>query len=75
MYAGDAYGNRTRVTAVKGRCLYLLTNAPCIRCVKTTTSNAPLHAGELVPNLVVFVDPPIFYGRQLLLCALCPNWL
>ena len=26
---GDAYGNRTRVTAVKGRCLDLLTNAPC----------------------------------------------
>ena len=25
---GDAYGNRTHVTAVKGRCLNLLTNAP-----------------------------------------------
>ena len=25
---GDAYGNRTRVTAVKGRCLSRLTNAP-----------------------------------------------
>ena len=27
--AGDAYENRTRVTAVKGRCLNRLTNAPC----------------------------------------------
>ena len=29
MEFGDAYGTRTRVTAVKGRCLNRLTNAPC----------------------------------------------
>lgn len=27
---GDAYGSRTRVTAVKGRCLNDLTNAPFV---------------------------------------------
>ena len=28
LFRGDPYGNRTHVTAVKGRCLSLLTNGP-----------------------------------------------
>ena len=27
-FFGDPYGNRTHITAVKGRCLNLLTNGP-----------------------------------------------
>ena len=57
MYAGDAYENRTRVTAVKGRCLDLLTNAPCIRCVKTTTSNTHLYTLGIGAQLGRFRRP------------------
>ena len=56
--AGDAYENRTRVTAVKGRCLNRLTNAPCKSSLQTSTFTEKIHAGSRSSHLVVFVDPP-----------------
>ena len=58
--AGDAYENRTRVTAVKGRCLNRLTNAPCKSSLQTSTFTEKIHAGSRSSHLVVFVDPPRF---------------
>ena len=51
MSSGDAYGNRTRVTAVKGRCLDLLTNAPC-------KNDRQINAGRcLLPHNPLFDLP------------------
>ena len=36
---GDPYENRTRVTAVKGRCLNRLTNGPCGCYLKNGSGN------------------------------------
>ncbi len=45
---GDPYGIRTRVTAVKGRCLNRLTNGPCISIFKSSGGERGIRTLETV---------------------------
>ena len=47
---GDAYGNRTRITAVKGRCLNRLTNAPYLLLLPEIRLGARISKAERFPK-------------------------
>ena len=61
---GDPYGIRTRVTAVKGRCLNRLTNGPKKPFYKIKQKNSPYLGLSLATSYSHRGKPPTTIGAE-----------
>src|SRR3954465_7340572 len=61
---GDPYGNRTHVTAVKGRCLNRLTNGPKKTFYKIKQKNSPYLGLSLATSYSHRGKPPTTIGAK-----------